>query len=402
MSHPLISRNPDLQKLADEGLALEVRGNFLIVHYIPYVNSRTNVEYGTLVSELNFRGEELIPPESHVARFIGEHPCDKQGSILETIKHSSDRQEILPANPEARIDALIVDHMFSCLPLHTRKYPDYHSKISTYVAMISGPAEALGAVHAHKGTEIHSHVEESVFKYRDTASSRAAIDPTNAKLALLKRIAIVGVGGTGSYVLDLVSKTPVKEIHLYDGDKFSNHNAFRAPGAATLDEVTREPVKSEYFREKYSAMRINIFANGYVDENNLNELADMDFVFICVDKGTIKRQIVELLESRNVPFVDVGMGLHVANNSIFGALSVTTSSHAKRDHVWNKKRIHFSDGDEGNEYSRNIQIADLNALNAALAVIRWKKLFGFYKDFDEEHYMTYTVDGNMLLNDDQV
>jgi len=77
--------------------------------------------------------------------------------------------------------------------------------------------------------------DESVFKYIDTASSRAGINVPTQKLELA-RIAIVGVGGTGSYVLDLVAKTPVKEIHLFDGDVFLSHNAFRAPSAASSDE----------------------------------------------------------------------------------------------------------------------------------------------------------------------
>jgi hypothetical protein len=33
-----------------------------------------------------------------------------------------------------------------------------------------------------------------------------------------------------------------------------------------------------------------------------------------------------------------------------------------------------------NEYRANIQIAELNALNAALAVIKYKQLRGFYRD----------------------
>jgi hypothetical protein len=35
-------------------------------------------------------------------------------------------------------------------------------------------------------------------------------------------------------VLDFTAKTHVKEIHLFDGDTFFQHNAFRAPGAANL------------------------------------------------------------------------------------------------------------------------------------------------------------------------
>jgi hypothetical protein len=64
-------------------------------------------------------------------------------------------------------------------------------------------------------------------------------------------------------------------------------------------------------------------------------------------------------------------------------------------------RIPFVDDAGGDDYSRNVQIADLNALNAALAVIRWKKLLGFYRDLDREHHTTYTIDGNMLLNEDK-
>lgn len=49
---------------------------------------------------------------------------------------------------------------------------------------------------------------------------------------------------------------------------------------------------------------------------------------------------------------------------------------------------------------RQPTIADLNALNAALAVVRWKKLCGFYHDARNEHFGTYTVSENMITNDD--
>jgi hypothetical protein len=54
-----------------------------------------------------------------------------------------------------------------------------------------------------------------------------------------------------------------------------------------------------------------------------------------------------------------------------------------------------------NDYSHNIQIAELNALNAALAVIKWKKLCGFYQDLEREHCSVYTINGNHIANEDQ-
>jgi hypothetical protein len=63
--------------------------------------------------------------------------------------------------------------------------------------------------------------------------------------------------------------------------------------------------------------------------------------------------------------------------------------------------VSFDDpDDEVNEYARNIQVADLNALNACLAVIRYKKHLGFYRDLEREHNSLYTIDGNHLLNED--
>ncbi len=60
-------------------------------------------------------------------------------------------------------------------------------------------------------------------------------------------------------------------------------------------------------------------------------------------------------------------------------------------------KIDFTDG-ENNEYSRNIQIAEMNALNAALAVIHWKKLIGFYVDPGRERFTSYSVSTNEIVN----
>ena len=40
--------------------------------------------------------------------------------------------------------------------------------------------------------------------------------------------------------------------------------------------------------------------------------------------------------------------------------------------------------------------------SVGLAVIKWKKVFGFYRDLEAEHFSTYTVDGNNVINEDQL
>ena len=394
MSQQLINRSPDLKQLRDEGYDIEVLSTFLLIKKIPYVNSNKEIKLGTLVSELTMAGDVTTTPSTHVALFKGDHPCNKDGTEIKQIKHQSGNQVLG--------DGLEINHSFSSKPT-SGGYKDYYEKMTTYIAIISSQAQSIDpSVTAKIFPVIESTEGESVFAYFDTASSRAGINLVSKKLEI-EKIGIVGLGGTGSYVLDLVAKTPVREIHLFDGDKFLNHNAFRSPGAPLIGDLRNKPQKVAYFKEIYSRMHLNIVAHDcYIDSSNVDQLHGLNFVFLCLDGGEAKRLIVEKLVELGIPFIDVGLGVELDNGSLGGILRITTSTVENREHLRSKDRISFSVENGNDDYSKNIQIADLNALNAALAVIKWKKLFGFYRDLEKENFCLYTIDGNSLINDDQL
>ena len=106
----------------------------------------------------------------------------------------------------------------------------------------------------------------------------------------------------------------------------------------------------------------------------------------------------EGLEAAAIRYVDVGMGIEQANDSLTGIVRVTTGS--PQQPIAERGRISFAEANQADIYDTNIQIAELNALNAALAVIKWKKLVGFYSDVTEEHNTLYTINDNLLHNDD--
>ena len=389
MCRSLIKHSVDLKRLEDEGYEVEVRSGHLLLMHIPYVTKARAIKYGTLVSELSLEGDITTTPGTHVVMFVGDMPCDLHGRPLTQISHSSGRREIAKG--------LVVDHSFSSKP--RGGYPDYYQKMTTYEAIISGPAQSIeSGATARSFAVVEAQDEDSVFNYIDTASSRVGIGAITEKLKD-SAVAIIGLGGTGSYILDLVAKTPVREIHLFDGDKLGQHNAFRSPGAPSIETLRRAPQKSAYYRGVYSEMRRNIIAHSYVDESVVDHLRAMDFVFIAVDKGRPRGLVVEKLEEFGVPFIDVGMGVEEAEGSLVGQLRVTASTDRSRDQV--RSTLPVSDRDGEDDYSRNIQIADLNALNAALAVIKWKKLSGFYVDLEKEHTSLYQIDGNHLINEDK-
>jgi molybdopterin/thiamine biosynthesis adenylyltransferase len=396
MSQKLVSLNPDLSRLRAEGLDICVgKSKHLLVRGVPYVNAAKEITRGIIASVLDLAGETTIPPESHVIFFVGDPPCDEHGSALPAVSQNVN---------QALGEGLAPNHQISRKPTTgptPGKHADYYEKIKTYIAIISSPAQAIDhtvTAYTHP-VVVPDEEDDSVFNYLDTAATKAGIVAANSKLEGPK-IAIVGAGGTGSYVLDFVAKTPVAEIHLFDRDLLLNHNAFRCPGAPSLDDLSKMQMKVDYLAGMYSQMRKRIIPHDcFVDELTIEQLKDMNFVFICIDKGTGKRLIVERLQEWGIPFIDVGMGIQLGeNNTLGGIVTVITSTANKRDHV--RSRTAFSDGEAVNEYSQNVQISELNALNAALAVIKWKKLCGYFDDVTKEHYCAYTIRSNQLISED--
>ena len=391
MSQQRISHSGDLKRLRDEGYDVGLQAGHVLVRDVPYLNAAKQIGRGVLVSKLELAGDTTAKPKDHVAMFVGEHPCTTEGLPIPGIKHSSNRQQL--------DENLWVDHMFSTKPTHGRGYADYHDKMTTYVRCISDPARAHEPdVTAQTYPAIEACEEESPFHYWDTASSRAEIVAISRKLEI-GSVAIVGTGGTGSYVLDFVAKTPVKTIHIFDGDTFSQHNAFRAPGAASLEQLQAKPQKVAYLEGVYSKLHRGILAHDlFMDAESVDALKECDFVFVCMDQNATKAVVVERLLGWGVPFIDVGMGIEKGDDALLGLLRTTTCTAAKHDHV--AKRIAIQPVDHVDEYDRNIQVCELNALNAALAVIRWKKYVGFYHDQQQEHNSVFVLSQNEMINED--
>jgi hypothetical protein len=137
----------------------------------------------------------------------------------------------------------------------------------------------------------------------------------------------------------------------------------------------------------------------YIDDSNIEELVSMDFVFVAIDDGPSRELIVKALEEAGVSYIDVGMGIVENDGSLSGIIRVSTSTPAHP--ASGTERLSFGEGGPENEYDRNIQVADLNALNAALAVIKWKKLKGFYHDLEGEHFAAYALSGNNIVSEDR-
>lgn len=380
-----IDLSSDLKRLWDEGYDLKVINGHLLVRGVPYLTYDRKVKKGIFVTVLSLNGDVTIKPETHVAYFIGEMPCNLQGQKLSTIIE----MEIKPL-----AEGVVINFTFSA----KMDYVDYYHKISAYINIICSPVFEIDPKASAKTFEFFPvEEEESVFNYTDTNSSRAKISSITEKLTKQK-IGVIGLGGTGSYLLDFLAKTPVSEIHLLDGDAFLQHNAFRAPGAPAKERFFEHLRKVDYLSGIYSNMHTGIIPHPeYLTVDNLHLLDTLDFVFVSMDGGRDKKLVIDYLCSKQIPFIHTGLGIQEVDTALKGQIKTTAMTNARNNHLDN--RISYSDNDD-NIYGQNIQISELNALNACFAIIKWKKIKGFYTDLDREQFSSYVLYANEIINDD--
>lgn len=394
MLKALISLNPDLQHLQQEGFVMEERGGWLIIHHIPYLNNEHLIREGTLLMPLCTSGNRTTRPNDHTAYWVGGRPCDINANPLPSLVNSAVNKPIC--------SGFTANFYFSC---HAEKeefppqgdYPDYYEKVKHYFDIIAAPALNLDSdAWIRFNIGIESTSEETPLRYMDTNASRAGITHLNDKFKRLK-IGIIGLGGTGSYLLDLIAKTQVAEIHLYDADEINTHNAFRAPGAMSEVDLSKAPKKVEYYASIYGNMHKGIKTHPVmVNEDNLSCLDTLDYVFLSLDIVSAKQQIASYLIDHGIPFIDSGMGIEQdPNGRLSGMLHIAIGTKSCYNHL---PHVMGNTEAEKDLYATDIQIAELNALAAILSVIRWKKMLGFYVDKRQEPYSVYTINYNELDN----
>jgi hypothetical protein len=376
----LASHNDDIQRLLDKGYALRIDGAHLVVRDIPYLDHQLALQVGAIVAKLEFIDKVRVKQDDHQVYFGGSVPHGLNG---QPIPNLGGGPTMLPLS---KTD-VVVQRSFSNKP--EGGFPNFFDKVEHYVRVIAGPAmEMYGGNPLTFGVDTDV-ATGSVFKFQDTLTSRAEIGDLAAKFKD-EIVAIVGLGGTGSYLLDFFAKTPVKEIRAFDGDSYHVHNAFRSPGR--LDESELGNSKAGVYHGRYKNFREGlIIERKYIDRSSVNDLKGVTFAFVCVDKGLARAEIFDLLIDLQIPFIDVGMGLNRKQGPLAGTIRATYYAVGNAADVRNMQLAEMVD-DPDDIYRSNVQIAELNALNAGIAMIRYKQLRGFYVDDSASYHLLMGVE----------
>jgi hypothetical protein len=367
--HQLLSHNQDLRRLVDKGYAVAVDSGYLVIRDIPYLDAQRQLQWGAFVAKLEFIDKLTVRQDDHQIWFAGSVP---HGLDSQPIPNLGGGPTSLPLGEGSQ--DVVVQRRFSNKPTATGKFTDFFEKIESYLTIISGPAMELHNANPYT-FRTKETMPASVFKIHDTLTSRAEITDLAAKFAE-DVVAVIGLGGTGAYVLEFLVRTPVKEIRGFDLDVFHVHNVFRSPGR--LDESELGKPKAYVYQGRYESFRHGLkLESKFIDASSAAELEGVTFAFVCVDKGSSRSQIFDVLIAKKIPFIDVGMGLDRKRGPINGMMRATYYSVETAEVLREKGLAEMSDLPD-DIYRTNIQIGEINALNACLAVIRFKQLRGFY------------------------
>jgi hypothetical protein len=368
------SHNNSFQRLLDEGFTLYRRGAFIVAR-IPFLDANLSVQYGLLVDVITEEAGGVAGQSSfkHQFLFAGGSPSNIDGTQL-----------LLGGGPDDRLlfDDVHADWFWSFKKTENgqaRDYVDFYEKFKHHFEAITAPVHHLYPdVELRPFTNVLSTEDDAnPFVFNDEHSARAAVMDLREKL-LAHTVGVIGVGGTGSFIVDLLSKSPVNRIVLYDPDILKVHNTFRSPGPAIREDLGRP--KAELLAHRYLRSHRRVEAiNVAITAENAELLDGLTFAFICVDRETVRRQLAQVLMGMSIPFIDTGMGLNRGSSGLIGMVRTTLSRPES------KQMIEAEFGGAAPEvaedaYQTNIQTADLNALNAATAVMMFKKFAGYYDE----------------------
>lgn len=389
MFQKLVSHNEDIRHLVEKGYAVGFDSNYMIVRDIPYLDASGDLRIGAIVTKLAFTdNKHVTQQEDHQIFFAGSHPHNLDGSPVANLGGGPTSLALSDAAADVK-----VERQFSNKPRVDGQlvgFPNFFDKIESYVGLFCGPAKAKYGDAANPLTfrSAEKVADDSVFKIHDTLTSRAEINDLST-LFKDEVVAIIGLGGTGAYLLDFLTKTPVKEIRGFDLDPFHVHNVFRAPGRFDEKELLRS--KAEVYQGRYESFRHGLSLKAkFIDASCGDDFEGVTFAFVCVDKGSSRAGIFDLLMAKKIPFIDVGMGLNRKRGPLAGMMRATYYSPEDAQKVRDKALAELADR-PADEYRKNIQVGELNALNAILAVIKYKQIKGFYFEEVPNYHFLFDV-----------
>lgn len=126
------------------------------------------------------------------------------------------------------------------------------------------------------------------------------------------KVGVVGLGGTGSVLVQQLARLGVRDYVLIDPDGVETSNLNRLAGAGPADVGKAKVAVAE--REILACSpgaRVRGLRADVVDQSSAAELTGLDFLFLCTDSHASRAVVCQLAYQHLVPTIDMGTSITV-------------------------------------------------------------------------------------------
>jgi molybdopterin/thiamine biosynthesis adenylyltransferase len=134
--------------------------------------------------------------------------------------------------------------------------------------------------------------------------NQSTISPSSQLKLLNSHIAIIGCGGLGGHIAEILTRIGIGELSLYDFDIFEEHNLNRQ-NFSNLQSLGKEKVivvKQEL--EKINpALHVNAYIKKFEPLNDFAMIRNVDLVIDALDNPKTKSQLAKICKENHLSFV---------------------------------------------------------------------------------------------------
>jgi molybdopterin/thiamine biosynthesis adenylyltransferase len=181
------------------------------------------------------------------------------------------------------------------------------SQAQARIQIIGRSVSELRHEFAFDSHEVHEKYSRQILAFGETGQ----------KILAGLRIAVVGAGGTGSFVLTELAHLGVKNFLLIDPDLVEDTNLNRLVGAGGTDVgQPKVTVAAQWISQIDPAIICSPEKADIVDDGIARKLLDVDFIFLCTDSHASRAVVNQIAYQYLIPCIDMGVAIHTDKGAV--------------------------------------------------------------------------------------
>lgn len=149
--------------------------------------------------------------------------------------------------------------------------------------------------------------------------NQSTINPKHQLKLFCSHIAIIGCGGLGGHIAEMLTRIGIGELSLFDFDTFEEHNLNRQ-NFSNYENIGKEKVTvaKEVLEKINPSIQINTFVQKFNPTNDFCLISNADIVVDALDNPQTKLELAQICKKKDMNFVHgaiAGMSGQFATNT---------------------------------------------------------------------------------------